>query len=222
MMVQSERFELRSRNSNEVYWEQDVYPAWTRLNCFRPMPDQKRGAGVEPHYHDCDEIWLFTSGRGEVWLNGQSFPITPNALVYTPMGVIHRFQMITDFDNLAIVTPLERRQRATHILVEEEGPPEPTVPGFVVAGANNVGPIAERGPRCPVSELRMVELTPGHRVDEVRLAVNEHWAVLDGRMLLTVDETTATLYPGDIALVRTGATRVLRPLEHVRAVVCRE
>jgi mannose-6-phosphate isomerase-like protein (cupin superfamily) len=68
----------------------------------------------------------------------------------------------------------------------------------------------------------MVELTPGHRVDEVRLAVNEHWAVLDGRMRLTVDETTATLYPGDIALVRTGATRVLRPLEHVRAVVCRE
>ena len=40
------------------------------------------------------------------------------------MGVIHRFQMFTDFDNLAIVTPLERRKRATHILVDEDGPPE--------------------------------------------------------------------------------------------------
>ena len=49
-----------------------------------------------------------------------------------------------------------------------------------------------------------------------------HWAVLDGRMMITIDETTATLDPGDIALIRTGATRLLRSLEHGRAVVCRE
>jgi mannose-6-phosphate isomerase-like protein (cupin superfamily) len=205
-----------------VYWEQGIYPAWTRLNCFRPIPDQKRGAGVEPHYHDNDEIWLFTSGRGEVWLNGQSFPITPNTLVYTPMGVIHRFQMFTDFANLAIVTPLERRQRAAHLLVEADGPPEPTVPGFVVAGADNAGPIADRGPRCPVSELRLVELAPGYRLEDARLARNEHWAVLDGSMMLTVDETTAALCPGDVALVRAGARRELRSPERVRAVMCRE
>jgi mannose-6-phosphate isomerase-like protein (cupin superfamily) len=222
MILQAEHCEFRSRNSNEVYWEQGVYPAWTRLNCFRPIPDQKRGAGVEPHYHDNDEIWLFTSGRGEVWLDGQSFPITPNTLVYTPMGVIHRFQMFTDFANLAIVTPLERRRRAAHLLVEEDGPPEPTVPGFVVAGVENVGPIADRGPRCPVSELRLVELAPGFRLEDAQLPRNEHWAVLDGSMLLAVDETIATLCPGDIALIRAGARRMLRSQESARAVVCRE
>ncbi len=222
MILQAERCEFRSQNSNEVYWEQEVYPAWTRLNCFRPIPNQQRGAGVEPHYHDNDEIWLFTSGRGEVWLDGQSFPVTPNTLVYTPMGVIHRFQMFTDFANLAIVTPLERRRRAAHLLVEKDGPPEPTAAGFVVAGADNGGPIADRGPRCPISELRQVELAPGYRLEDAQLALNEHWAVLDGSMLLTVDETTVALSPGDVALIRAGARRALRSLQRVRAVVCRE
>jgi mannose-6-phosphate isomerase-like protein (cupin superfamily) len=213
---------IRSRNSNEIYWEQRVYPAWTRLNCFHPFPSQKRGAGVEPHYHDSDEIWLFTSGRGEVWLDGQSFPVTPNTLVYTPMGVVHRFQMFTDFDNLAIVTSLERRQRATHILVEEDGPPEPTVPGFVVAGRDNVGPIAKRGPRCPLSELRLIELAAGDELSEQRLAQNEHWAVLDGSLKLGVDGLQVELFPGDVALLRQGAARWLRSPGGVRLVVGRE
>jgi mannose-6-phosphate isomerase-like protein (cupin superfamily) len=68
----------------------------------------------------------------------------------------------------------------------------------------------------------MVELAPNYCLEEARLAMNEHWAVLDGRLLLTVDEMTATLCPGDIALIRTGAMRALRSLEPGRAVVCRE
>ena len=47
---------IRSLNSNDVYWEQEIYPAWTPLRTYRPFPNQKRGAGVEPHYHDGDEI----------------------------------------------------------------------------------------------------------------------------------------------------------------------
>jgi mannose-6-phosphate isomerase-like protein (cupin superfamily) len=222
VIVVTDRFVLRSRNSNEIYWEQGVYPSWTRLNCFHPFPVQKRGSGVEPHYHDNDEIWLFTSGNGEVWLNGRSFPITPNTLVYTPMGVVHRFQMFTEFDNLAIVTPLERQRRATHILVEEDGPPEPTVPGFVIPGSENHGPIANRGSRCPLSELRLIELAPGDGFSEQRLSQNEHWAVLDGSIQLSVDGLTAELIPGDIALLRAGAVRQLRADDHARLVVCRE
>ncbi len=222
MILQSDRFMLRSRNSNDVYWEQGIYPAWTRLNTYRPMPDQKRGSGVEPHYHDNDEIWLFTSGQGEVWLDGQSYEVTPNTLVYTPMGVVHRFQMFTDFDNLAIVTPLERQKRATHLLVEADGPPEPTVPGFVIAGVDNVGPIADPGPRCPLSELRLVELGPGDGVGEQRLVRNEHWAVLGGSLQLEVEGITAELFPGDVALLRATSVRQLRSPQGARLVVARE
>ena len=28
--------------------------------------------GVEPHYHDADEVWIFAYGRGEAWIDGQA------------------------------------------------------------------------------------------------------------------------------------------------------
>src|SRR5207245_1762098 len=151
-------------------WEQGIYPSWAAMSYLAPKPNQLKGAGVEPHYHDNDEIWLFTAGRGEVWLDERSFPVTPNTLVYTPMGVVHRFQMFTDFANVPIVTPLERQKRAGHLLVETDGPPEPTVPGFVISGDQNVGPFAARGTRCPFSEIRTLDLPAGARLSEQRLA----------------------------------------------------
>ena len=147
MIIREGNYSIVSRNSNNVYWEEGLYPDWAAINTFRDYPHEPPGRGVEPHYHDGDEFWLFTSGRGEVWLGGKSFEITPNTAVYTPMGVVHRLQMFTGFDNVALVTRLERHKRTEHILVEEEGPPVPTVPSFVVPGASNNGPIGDRGER---------------------------------------------------------------------------
>src|SRR5207249_10942425 len=89
--------------------------------------------------------------------------------LHDALPIFHRFQMFTDFDNVAIVTRLERQKRAAHVLVEEAGPPVPTVPGFVVPGAENLGPFQDRGPRCPLSELRAITLAPGDEIDEGRL-----------------------------------------------------
>jgi len=139
MIIDAPRYVIRSLNSNQTYWEQDVFPAWTALNCYRHFPDGGIGTGVEPHYHDNDELWLFTTGRGEVRLDGVRHEITPNTLVYTPMGCVHQFQMFTPYENNAIVTRLERAGRPLHLTVEEDGPPEPTVPGFVVPGGMNTG-----------------------------------------------------------------------------------
>ena len=145
MIIRDSNYMIISENSNNIYWEQGVYPDWTALSAFRDFPNQRIGTGVEPHYHDNDELWLFTAGRGEVWLDEQRFEITPNTMVYTPMGVVHRFQMFTDYGNNAIVTRLEREQRPTHIRVEEAGVPLPTVPGFVIPGDRNNGPFPNRG-----------------------------------------------------------------------------
>jgi len=213
---------LISQNSNSIYWEQGVYPDWTAFSAFRHFPNQMRGTGVEPHYHDNDEFWLFTAGRGEVWLDEQLFEITPNTIVYTPMGVVHRFQMFTDYENNAIVTRLERQKRPTHILVEEAGPPVPTVPGFVVCGTSNSGPFPNRGPRCPLSELRLVTFAAGEGVDETRLSCNEHWLVLSGTVDLTIDGVGLELSGDDVALLRAGAVRRLRSAEGARVVFARE
>ncbi|MCC7261855.1 MAG: cupin domain-containing protein [Candidatus Latescibacteria bacterium] len=221
MIAAAERYVIRSQNANQIYWEQGVYPAWTRLSAFRSIPGQKQGAGVEPHYHDNDELWLFLSGQGEVWLDGQSHPITPGTAIYTPMGAVHRFQMFTDFDNVAIVTPLERQQRPVHLRVEEAGPPQRTVPGFVIPGAANTGPF-DPGPRCPLREFRAVELAPGQSVVTGVLDTNENWIVLEGALHLQVEQLEVELGPHDLALLRAGAQRHLSTPSGVRLVLARE
>lgn len=222
MILNGANYHIRSNNSNVHYWEQDVYPRWTPLRVYRPISNQKQGGGVEPHYHDNDEFWFFTSGYGEAWLNGTVYKITPNTIVYTPMGVVHRFQMFTDFDNLAIVTPVERQGRGGHLLVEVDGPPVPTVDGYVVPGDINTGPITNRGSRNPLGELRTVELAAGEGLAEARLATNEHWAVIGGSLWVAVDGVEADLSYGDIALLRAGAVRTIRADTGARVVLGRE
>ena len=223
MVIDDPRYVIRSLNSNQTYWEQDVFPEWTALNCYRHFPDGGIGTGVEPHYHDNDELWLFTSGRGEVWLDGVRHEITPNTLVYTPMGCVHQFQMFTPYVNNAIVTRLERKRRPLHLTVAEYGPPEPTVPGFVVPGSMNTGPISDPGPRCPISEWRLQRYEDVNALDSNVLSRHEHWMVLSGTLKLEVEGRSVSLEPGDIALLRAGVDRHLSMQDHgARAVVVRE
>ena len=222
MIIENQHYMIRSGNSNNIYWEQGIYPDWTALNAFRHFPDQQIGTGVEPHYHDNDEMWLFTAGRGEVWLDDQRFEITPNTLVYTPLGVVHRFQMFTGYENNAIVTRLERQKRPIHILVEESGPPIPTVPGFVVPGESNTGPIRNRGSRCPLSEWRVVTFDPGEGIDETPLTCNEHWLVVGGTINLTVDGLELELSSEDLAMLKAGTVRKISSAEGARVILARE
>lgn len=222
MIIENQHYTIRSGNSNNIYWEQDIYPDWTALSAFRHFPDQQIGTGVEPHYHDNDEMWLFTAGHGEVWLDDQRFEITPNTLVYTPMGVVHRFQMFTGYENNAIVTHLERQKRPIHILVEESGPPVPTVPGFIVPGEHNTGPIPNRGSRCPLSEWRVITFGPGEGIDETPLTCNEHWLIVGGTINLTVDGFALELSGEDLAMLKAGAVRKINATEGARVVLARE
>ena len=81
--------------------------------------------------------------------------------------------------------------------------------GLVVPGDRNLGPIRERGSRCPFSELRTVQLEAGEGVGTGKLAVNEHWAVASGSLRLAVDGLKAELGPGDVVMMRAGTEREL-------------
>ncbi len=223
MIITAPHYTIRSLNSNQTYWEQGVFPEWTALNCYRHYPDGGIGTGVEPHYHDNDELWLFTAGRGEVRLDGVRHEITPNTLVYTPMGCVHQFQMFTPYENNAIVTRLERKRRPLHLTVEEYGPPEPTVPGFVVPGDRNTGPIRDPGPRCPIAEWRLLRSEDINAPRTAGLRQHEHWMVLEGALQVEVDGREISLHRGDIALLRAGNNReVYAEDDATRAVVVRE
>ncbi len=185
-------------------------------------PAGRPGEGAEPHYHDADEVWIFASGHGEAWVGDTTYDVTPNTAVYTPMGTVHRFQMFTEFDNVSVVTRLERQKRPVHILEEVDGPPVPTVPGFVIRGADNTGAIADRGSRCPFTELRHVDFEPGAGVEDHTLPVNEHWLVDSGSVILTIDGFETELVQGDVAMLRAGATRQLSAPDGAKVSLVRE
>jgi mannose-6-phosphate isomerase-like protein (cupin superfamily) len=226
MIVKDSNYFFISENSNEsTYWRNEIYPEWSSISTFRPCLPPKLGHfgfGVEPHYHDCDEIWLFTNGNGEVWLDDKMYKITPNTLVYTPMGTVHRFQMFTDFENTALVTRLERQKRPIHIIVEEHGLPEKTVPGFVVSGENNNGPIANRGMRCPLTELRQIIMPKNGKIEKEELASNEYWAVIKGDVSVKIEKFETLMSQGDVALLKCGIIRELRTENGCRLAIARE
>ena len=207
MIVKSDGFWLISRNSNDDYWGRTKSPDWTVVGSIKHHPTERMGVGAEPHYHDADEVWIFVDGRGEAWIDGRVYEVTDNTAVYTPMGAVHRFQMFTDFENVSVVTKLERQKRDTHLDPREHGAPVPTVPGFVLPGAENNGPIADRGKRCPFTELRRIGLEPGGEIEETVLDANEHWVVTRGTARVVVNGTSADLTVGDVAMLRQGARR---------------
>ncbi len=222
MIFSDASYMVVSKNVFPSAWDEHLYPEWAKIRLLRHTPAQRQGNGVEPHYHDCDEYWHFITGYGEAWLDGQLYEITPNTTVYTPMGVVHRFQMFTDFDTVDAPTLHEgqRRQRG-HLVVKDDGIPTPTAPGFVVAGTSNDCSFTDRGPRSPLSELRTITI-PSGETEEGQLSTNEHWVVLEGAAHLTLEEMEFELSEGDVALLKSGLNRRMRFTAGTRAVVARE
>jgi len=222
MIIKDRNYWVISKNSNVDYWSQDASPEWTPIGTFKYHPSEGEGRSAEPHYHDADEVWIFGYGHGEAWVDDKIHEVTPGTIVYTPMGSVHRFQMFTEFDNASIVTRLERQKRGVHLLVDVDGPPEPTVPGFVIPGQENTGPIEDRGIRCPFSELRIVEFGVGECIAQGVLSSNEHWLVETGSVRLGIDGFEVDLSSGDVAMLRVGAERRLYCPEGARMALARE
>ena len=151
-------------------------------------------------------------------------PITPNTAVYTPCGVVHRFQMFTDSQNNALVTRLEGRQRQGHLVPPVDGEPRASAGPIIIGGEENAGPFPERGPRCPLSELRAVSVAAGEVAAGLdgTAAVNEHVLVLAGDVELTADGVTVLLARGDVAFLRAGAPRSVASKTGAHVALARE
>ncbi len=189
---------------------------------FGHFTDQPTGYGVEPHYHDCDEFWLFAKGHGEAWLDGQSHRLTANTAVYTPMGTVHRFQMFAPFETVAVVSGLERQKRASISWSRRMARRCLPCPASSRPAPTIMGRSLTRGSRCPLSELRVVALPAGAAIDDELLEVNEYWMAMSGSTVLEIDGTEFELSSGDVAMLRSGATRRLRAVDSVRLALARE
>jgi mannose-6-phosphate isomerase-like protein (cupin superfamily) len=205
-------------------------PRWAALRNIGYTPRQGMGHGVEPHYHDFDEFWFFTSGHGEAWLDGVKHEVTPNTMVYTPKGVVHRFQMFVEFSTVGIQCRREGLRRAGHLHVARHGPPTPSANALVVPGDRNDGPIATSHPKLPVREMRLVRLPAGHETRRTT-AGTEYWIPVDGVLGATIGATCLEVAgsdlgesrsTADVLMVRGGVDVALRGLTATTYVSIRE
>ena len=125
------------------------------------------------------------------------------------MGVVHRFQMFTDFENTALVTRLERDKRPIHIIEEKHGAPKKTVPGFVICGEENNDPVKNRGKWFPLTELRQTCLSKNVTIKKEELENNEYWTVIEGHVLVKIDRFETLMSTGDVVLLKQGIVREL-------------
>ena len=130
--------------------------------------------------------------------------------------------MSTEFDNVSIVTRLERKKRATHLLESIDGPPIPTVPGFVIGGDENNGPIKNTGIRCPFTEIRHLDLEADMNFNPTQLENNEHWLVDIGKNQLNLDGADVELFQGDVVMIKTGTLRQISVTNHAKVCLVQE
>jgi mannose-6-phosphate isomerase-like protein (cupin superfamily) len=227
-----------STSSIRDYWDDEVLPAWARLRTIAYCADQIAGYGAEPHFHDNDEFWFFTSGgRGEAWLDGERYEVGPNTIIYTPMGAVHRFQMFEPFTIVGIRSRLEGKRRKAHLHPPEDGLPVPTDRGLVVPGEANTGPIVDAPARCPVRETRVVPVGPGAPF-EVHADSVVYILAVEGTIRTTIDGlaleltalqqtwgtayATATTAQGDLLVVRPDVALRIEASQPVNVVFIRQ
>jgi mannose-6-phosphate isomerase-like protein (cupin superfamily) len=221
-----------STSSSRDYWDDDLYPEWASLRNVTYCPDQYTGYGAEPHYHDNDEFWFFTAGEGEAWMDGACSPVTPNTIVYTPRGVVHRFQMFTEFATVGIRTRMTGLKRPAHLHPREDGVPVASAPGLVVPGAENTGPLAIQHPTCPVRELRLLTFAAAEDLEwtasstEYLLAVHDVAGVQVDELALRLASTQRHYHTygagGDLLIIRAGCHVQLHTTPQTRLLIGRE
>jgi mannose-6-phosphate isomerase-like protein (cupin superfamily) len=210
MIITTEKYVLVPAEDNR-YWA-GFFPEWGALATFIACVNGP--SVIEPHYHDNDEFWLWIAGEGKARLDhGPETAFSPGTVVYCPMGAVHEFVSPTVQHNIGVTTHLVGQKRATHLHVAEDGEPERTGDGFIVAGADNVGPLQQGRSRCPLTELRLVEGAPERRLAQGLARANEYWLAIAGQAILHLPARSMRLAPGDLAILRQGVERSLAMVE---------
>jgi quercetin dioxygenase-like cupin family protein len=219
MIITTEQYVLVPAEDNR-YWA-ECFPEWGALATFIACVNGP--AVIEPHYHDNDEFWLWIAGEGKARLDhGPEAPFTPGTVVFCPRGAVHEFVSPTVQHNIGVTTHLVGQKRAAHLQAEQDGEPVRTGEGFILAGADNVGPFQQGRPRCPLTELRLVEGAAGRRMAQGMAGANEYWLVITGQYLMHLPARSARLAPGDLAILRQGVERSLAVVEAGLVALARE
>lgn len=186
------------------------YPPWCNLSWFHNCVGID--ADVERHYHDLGEIWLWHEGRAEGEVGGETVPLRPGVMVYTPAGCQHAYRRQTRHSNTGIVPRGHPGVRRGHLHVDETGEaPVPETAPFWFAADENTPASPARFPREAFLEsayhggyARGEQVWKGSR--------DAWWALLvrAGRLTGLVEGTSRSVATGELLIVHAGTHADIR------------
>lgn len=95
-------------------------PYWSKIsNCGLYKVPQGKGE-KDYHYHDCDEYFIVTEGKGKLLLEGKEYEIVSRDCVCIPIGGKHQIlKALEDLTYVCIYDELKGKKRKGHILSQE-------------------------------------------------------------------------------------------------------
>jgi mannose-6-phosphate isomerase-like protein (cupin superfamily) len=94
-------------------------------NLERVGADYEKNTELDCHYHDGDEYWIISEGRGIVFSEGKLYEVGPGDCLATGMGHMHDFvKVIEPVRGVYFETSLEARKREGHLWPDVHGKPE--------------------------------------------------------------------------------------------------
>ncbi len=102
--------------------DNDAHP----VNAGDPVTHRKT-TSLDVHYHDCDEYWVVTEGRGTAWKDGRFIPLGPGDCLPIGMGHTHDFPTVEQgpVRGAFFETTLRGRKRVGHLWAHTHGPAVP-------------------------------------------------------------------------------------------------
>ncbi len=135
------RFEIADVSEDTVLirmcgrWGDDVggsgiFPFWNDDNPVErgDKTEYPKTTSFDNHFHDCDEYWIFFSGRCVSVTEGKPFEVGPGDCVVTGMGYHHDVPRVIE-PGCAVFfeTTMEGAKRPGHLWEHTHGPAEPKV-----------------------------------------------------------------------------------------------
>ena len=102
-----------------------IWPAEDPHDGGDPVPYPKE-TSFDNHFHDCDEYWIFFSGRCIAVSEGRFYEVGPGDCVVTGMGHHHDVQRVIEPGAAVFFeTTMEGEKRPGHLWEHTHGPAEP-------------------------------------------------------------------------------------------------
>jgi len=176
-------------------------PEWSRFsNCG--LYKLSRGEKEEDyHFHDCDEYFIITEGKGILLLEGKEYSIVAEDCVCIPMGGKHQIlEVLEDLTLVWIYDELRGERRKGHIPVKGEEK-EVLYTKIVKLGRwKDEKPFWSR-----LTDLGILFFPKGKvEMDYHFHDCHEYYFLTRGKLLITIENKEIKMEEGDVGIIRKG------------------